>query len=146
MSNKKTEYFNKKARHDYEISESYEAGIVLTGKEIKTIRGGRLDITSSYVKIINGELFWLGAMINQEEGDRQRTRKLLVHKTEINRMFGKTQEKGLTLIPLKLYLKHGKAKLEVGIGRGLKKYDKREKIKKRDIERETSHNSKLQIQ
>lgn len=134
--NKKIEFYNKKARFDYEILDSHEAGIVLTGDEIKTIRSGRVDLTSSYVKIINGELFWLGGNINSEGGDRQRTRKLLMHKSEIDKLYGKSVEKGLSLLPLKLYLARGKAKMEVGVGKGMKKYDKRAKIKDRDIERE----------
>lgn len=129
----KKEFFNKKARHDYEIIDSMEAGIVLTGDEIKVIRQGRVDMTSSYVKILNGEVFWIGAVFNLLQGERQRTRKLLLHKDQIDKLIGKVQEKGLTLIPLKLYLARGKAKLEIGLGRGLKKFDKRE-IEKRKTE------------
>ena len=138
-SEKKREFYNNKARFDYQVLDSFEAGIVLTGPEIKCIREGRIDITTSYVKLMNGELFWLGANFNLESGDKQRTRKLLVHKEEIDRLIGKTEEKGNALLPLKLYLKRGRAKLEVGLGRGMKKYDKRQKIKERDIERDTIH-------
>lgn len=138
----KKEFFNKKARHDYEISDTLEAGIVLTGSEIKVIRQGRIDISTSYVKILNAELFWLGASFNMELGDRQRTKKLLVHQSELKHLLGKTQEKGMTIIPLKLYIKRGKAKLEIGLGKGLKKYDVREKLKKRDQERDIAERIK----
>jgi SsrA-binding protein len=130
------EFFNKKARFDYEILDSFEAGIVLTGEEIKAIRAGKVDMTGSYAKLLNNEVFWLGAVFNLETGDRQRTRKLLLHKDQIKKLIGKTQEQGLSLLPLKVYLTRGKAKLELGIGKGMKKYDKREKLKKKDLERE----------
>lgn len=128
---------NKKAFFDYQILENYEAGIVLTGNEIKAIREGRINITGSYVKLINGEVYWLGGDFNIPE-DNQRTRKLLLHEDEIKRLAGKSSEDGLTIIPLKLYLKRGKAKLEIGVGKGLKKYDKRDKLKKRDTDREAA--------
>lgn len=138
----KKEFFNKKARFDYDIADSFEAGIVLTGLEIKAIRNGRIDLSTSYVKVLNGEVFWIGANFNIEEGDRQRTRKLLLHKEQIEKLIGKTQEKGLTLLPLKLYLTRGKAKLEVGLGKGMKRYEKRDKMKKRDIERDLAQGAK----
>lgn len=133
--NKKVEFFNKKARFDYSIQESLEAGIVLTGDEIKEIRNGRVNMTTSYVKILNEEAFWIGGIIHVKAGDPQRTRKLLLHRSQIEKLIGKTAEKGLTLIPLKLYLTRGKAKLEVGIGKGMKKYEKRAVIKARDEQR-----------
>jgi len=129
---------NKKAYFDYDILETIEAGIVLMGLEIKAIRSGRINISGSYVKIMNGEAFWLGGELNVLEGDRQRTRKLLLHQKEMKRLMGKSQEEGLTILPLKIYLRRGRAKLLIGIGKGLKKYDKREKIKKRDTEREAA--------
>lgn len=132
----KKEFFNRSARHEYKIEDSMEVGIVLTGDEIKAIRSGRIDMSSSYARVVSGEVFWLGGAINIDSGERQRTRKLLLHRSQIQKLIGKTQEKGMSLIPLKLYLVRGKAKLELGIGRGMKKYEKREKIKKRDIERE----------
>lgn len=135
-------FYNKKARFDYNILDSIEVGVVLTGEEIKAIRKGRVDMSSSYAKILNGEVFWLGGNINIESGDRQRTRKLLLHMKEIEKIAGKTTEQGLTLIPIKLYFKKGKIKLELGIGRGMKKYEKREVIKKRDQEREIEINFK----
>jgi len=131
-------YLNKKARFDYVIEDSFEAGIVLTGEEIKGIRAGRINMTSSYVKIIGGELFWLGGDIKVLNGENQRTRKLLVKKSQIKKLIGKTSEKGLTLLALKLYITRGKAKLEVGIGRGKQKRDKREEIKKKDVIRDQS--------
>lgn len=132
----KKEFLNKKARFDYDISDTFEAGVVLTGDEIKTIRAGRIDMTSSYAKIINGEAYWLGGNFNSDSGERQRTRKLLLHKEQIKRLIGKTAEQGYTLIPIKLYLTRGKAKIELGIGRGKKEYEKRDTIKKREQQRE----------
>jgi len=137
-SGKKKEFFNKKARHEYSITDSLEAGIVLNGLEIKAIRNGRVDMTSSYAKILNDEVFWLGGSINVETGDRQRTRKLLLKKEQIKKLIGKTAEKGMTLIPLKLYISKGKAKLELGVGRGMKMYEKRAVMKERDIEKNIS--------
>jgi len=142
-ASKKKEFFNKKARHEYAIDNSFEAGIVLNGLEIKAIRNGRVDMTSSYAKIIGGEVFWLGANINVEEGDRQRTRKLLLKKAEIKKLIGKTAEKGLSLIPIKLYLTRGKAKLELGVGRGKKIYEKRAALKERDIIRDARSSLKV---
>jgi len=127
---------NKKAHFDYQILDSIEAGIALVGLEIKALRAKKVSITGSYVKIINGEVFWLGGNFDVVDGDRQRTRKLLLHSTEIGKLIGKSAEKGLTLVPLKLYMKRGRAKLEVGICKGLKKYDKREVMKKKDLERD----------
>ena len=136
VSVKSKEFFNKKARHEYSISDSFEAGIVLTGLEIKAIRNGRIDMSSSYAKIINGEVFWLGGNINVDSGETQRTRKLLLKKEQIRKLIGKTAEQGITLIPIKLYLSRGKAKLELGIGRGMKKYEKRALLKEKDIRRD----------
>ena len=133
---KKTEFFNRKARHDYEVLESLEVGIELTGSEIKAIRSGRINITNSYAKVMNGEVWWLGGEIRTEGGDATRTRRLLLHKIQIKRLIGQSAEKGLALLPLKLYLKSGKAKIELGVAKGLKKYDKRELLKKKDQEKE----------
>ncbi|PIS07741.1 SsrA-binding protein [Candidatus Berkelbacteria bacterium CG10_big_fil_rev_8_21_14_0_10_43_13] len=127
---------NKKAYFDYQILDSIEAGIALVGLEIKALRAKKVSITGSYVKIINGEVFWLGGNFDVLDGDRQRTRKLLLHSAEIDKLIGKSQEKGLALVPLKLYMKRGRAKLEVGICKGLKKYDKREVMKKKDLDRD----------
>ena len=131
---------NEKAHFDYRILETLEAGLVLAGHEVKSIRAGKCSIKGSYVKIMNGEAWLLGATVSPYQSgnvppdyDQQRSRKLLLKKKELNYLMGKSQEKGLTLIPVKLYNKNGLIKLEVGIGQGKKKADKREKI----IERET---------
>lgn len=131
---------NKKAFHDYAIIDTLEAGVVLTGDEIKAIRGKRVNITGSYAKIIGGEIYWLGGNFNILDGSR--TKKLLLHKSEIKKLIGKLEEKGYALIPLKLYLKRGRAKLELGLGKGLKKEDKREILKKKDQQREAERKIK----
>lgn len=137
----KPEIYNKKARFDYNIAESFEAGIALTGEEIKAIRAGRVSLANSYAKILNGEIFWLGGnFIGTSQPDR--TKKLLFHKEQIKRLIGKVSEEGMALIPIKLYLKNGRAKMELGLGRGKKKYDKRETIKRRDQEREVERGVK----
>lgn len=135
--------YNKKACFDYEILESLEAGIVLTGDEIKAIRAKRVNLAGSYVRIITGEVFWVGGLINVYSGDTQRTRKLLLKKDQISKLIGKSAEQGLSLIPLKLYLTRGRAKLELGVGRGLKKHDKRQKLKEKDIARDSEQQIKL---
>ena len=129
---------NKKASFDYQFLESLETGLVLTGEEIKAIRANKVNLSGSHIKIIGGEAFWVGGIINVVIGDQQRTRKLLMHKEEIERISGKSEEKGLTIIPKKIYLKHGKAKLEIALSRGKKLHDKREIIKKRDLDLEAA--------
>lgn len=136
---------NKKANHDYFIEETYETGIVLQGTEIKSLRAGRANMKDSYAKVQNGEVFLHNMHISPyEQGNRYnhdplRTRKLLLHKREISKLIGFTKETGYTLVPLKIYLKNGYAKLLLGLGKGKKQYDKREDLKqkeaKRDIER-----------
>lgn len=132
---------NKKARHDYFILEEYEAGIVLKGTEVKSVRQGKVSIKESYCQINNAEVFIFGMHISPyEQGniynvDPLRTRKLLLNKKEILKLIGKTKEKGLTLVPLKVYLKYGLVKLEIGLAKGKKIYDKRETIAKKDAER-----------
>lgn len=133
---------NPKAGFDYEILETLEAGMVLFGHEVKSIKTGKASIKGSYVKILDGEPFLIGAVIAPYQPantpanyDPQRTRKLLLSKKQIATLAGTTQTHGLTLIPLKLYDKNGKIKLLVGIARGKKKYDKRETIKLKDIQR-----------
>lgn len=140
---------NKKAYHDYFVEETYEAGIVLTGTEIKSVRLGKVSIKESYAKIDNAELILLGMNISPyEKGNRfnvdpLRPRKLLLHKQEIRKLIGYTKEKGLTIIPLKMYINEkGKAKIEIGICRGKKNYDKRESIKEKDIKREIDRKMK----
>ncbi len=140
---------NKKAYHDYFIEDSYETGIVLTGTEIKSVREGKVSIKESYAKIVNGEVIVMGMNISPyEQGNRYnvdplRDRKLLMHKQEIRKLIGKLKESGLTLIPLKLYLNEdGRAKLELGLARGKKNYDKRESIAQRDAKRDIDRRMK----
>lgn len=136
------EILNRRAKYDYEIEETYEAGIVLTGTEIKSIRQGKVNLKDSYVIIRNEELFLLNTHISSyEKGnifnhDEDRTRKLLMHKKEIKKLSNAVELSGYTIIPLKIYFKNSKAKVEIAIARGKKNYDKRETIKNRDIERE----------
>ncbi|MEE0515461.1 MAG: SsrA-binding protein SmpB [Emergencia sp.] len=137
---------NKKARHDYFIEEVYEAGIVLTGTEIKSIRAGKVSIKESYAKVENGEMIVYGMNISPyEQGNRfnvdpLRPRKLLLHKQEIRKLIGYTTQKGLTLIPLNLYINEdGRAKMELAVARGKKNYDKRETIAKKDAARKMEH-------
>ena len=135
------EIINRKARHDYFVEESYEAGIELTGTEIKSIREGSANIKDSYGIVKNHEVFLLNMFISHyKEGNifnhsETRTRKLLLHKKEIKKIEEKIELQGFTLIPLKIYFKNNKAKVELGICRGKKNYDKREAIKERDIKR-----------
>lgn len=140
---------NKKARHDYFIEDTYEAGIVLTGTEIKSVRQGKVSIKESYAKIINGELILMGMNISPyEQGNRfnvdpLRPRKLLLHKQEIRKLIGYTTMKGLTLVPLSMYInEEGRAKVEVAVARGKKNYDKRDDIAKRDAKREMDRKMK----
>ncbi|MFO1444568.1 SsrA-binding protein SmpB [Bacillus sp. Bva_UNVM-123] len=133
---------NKKAYHDYSIEETYEAGIVLQGTEIKSIRAGRVNLKDSYARIDKGEVFLIGMHISPyEQGNRYnhdplRTRKLLLHNKEISKLIGETKEAGYALVPLKLYLKNGYAKVLIGLAKGKKKYDKREDLKKKEAKRE----------
>lgn len=140
--NRKLVANNKKARHDYFIEEVYEAGIVLTGTEIKSVRAGKVSIKESYAKIENGEMIVYGMNISPyEQGNRfnvdpLRPRKLLLHKQEIRKLIGYTTLKGLTLVPLTVYINEdGRAKMEIAVARGKKLYDKRDDIAKRDAER-----------
>lgn len=142
------EILNRKARYDYELLDKYEAGIVLTGTEIKSLRNGSANLKDSYAIIKNGEAFLLNMHIseykqgNQFNHDETRTRKLLLHKNEIKKINDKISIKGLTLVPVKLYFKEGKAKIELAIARGKHTYDKKETIKQRDIEREVKKSLK----
>ena len=133
---------NKKARHDYHIIEVIEAGMVLLGTEVKSLREGRANLKDSYARIRDGELYLVQAHISPyshasyDNHDPERVRKLLVHKRELKRLTGKTQEKGLTLVPLKIYFKDGKAKIELALASGKKRYDKRETLKRQTQKRE----------
>lgn len=136
------EILNRKARYDYEIEDTYEAGIVLTGTEIKSIRQGKANIKDSYAIIRNDELYLLNTHISlYDEGNRfnheeNRTRKLLMHKREILKLKNKLEIEGYTLIPLKIYFVRGRAKVEIGVCKGKKNYNKKDTIKERDIKRE----------
>ena len=133
---------NRKARHDYHIQESFEAGVVLKGSEIKSIRAGRVNLSDAYARPENGELWLYNSHIASYDAASYNThepkspRKLLLHRKEIDDLAGKVTQKGLTLVPLKLYIKHGIAKIELGVAKGKKLYDKRETIARRDAERE----------
>lgn len=133
---------NRRARHDYEILARYEAGIVLTGSEIKSVRAHNVQLLGSYARIKGSEVWLQDAHIapyanaGYSPHDPTRDRKLLLHKKEIGKINELLGERGLTLIPLSMYFKRGKAKVELGVGRGLKRYDKREKLKERDQQRD----------
>ncbi len=133
---------NKKAYHDYFIDETFEAGISLVGTEVKSLRQGKCSIKESYIDIVNGEAIIYGMNISPyEKGnifnkDPLRPRKLLLHRQELNKLFGVVQQKGFTIVPLKVYFKGSLAKIEIGIARGKKQYDKRADIAKRDAKRD----------
>jgi SsrA-binding protein len=139
---------NRRARHDYAIEDTLEAGLVLTGTEIKSIRAGRANLAEAYARIERGEAWLIGAHIAPyEQGNRNnheptRTRKLLLHRDQIAELVGKTQAKGFTLVPLRLYIRNGMAKLELGIARGKKAHDKRRSIAERDMRRELEREGK----
>lgn len=135
--------YNKLAKRDYEILETLEAGLVLTGQEVKSVRAKQMKLQGAYVTLARGEPWLVGALIplwrtagGLKDYDPARSRKLLLHKRETSYLIGKSDVKGLTLIPLRVYTRGSKLKLEFGIGRGRKQYEKREIIKKRDIDRE----------
>lgn len=142
MSEDRTITVNRRARYDYEVMESVEAGLVLTGTEIKAIREGRVNLSDSYGKPENGEMWLVNLHIAQysagsrENHDPTRRRKLLLRKDQITRLTKMVSERGLTLVPLRLYIKKHYAKVELGLGRGRKRYDKRRAIVERDRERE----------
>ena len=142
---------NKKAYHDYFIDETYEAGVALHGTEVKSMRMGKCSIKESFIRIENGEVFVYGMHVSPyEKGnifnkDPLRVKKLLMHKYEINKLAGKTAEKGYTLVPLQVYFKDGKVKVEVGLARGKKLYDKRQDIAKKDQRREAEREYKQTV-
>ena len=133
---------NRRARHEYSILETYEAGLALRGTEVKSLRAGLVNFKDSYATVRNGEVWLLGCHINpyshgtDANHDPERDRKLLLHAKEISRLSGKVAERGLTLIPLKLYFKSGRAKVELGLGRGKKLHDKRSTLREREVKRE----------
>ena len=133
---------NKQARRNFFIDDTYEAGMVLVGTEVKALREGRANLTDSYAAVKNDELFLHDMHIspyshgNRSNHEPRRTRKLLLHKRELRKIHGKTKERGLTIVPLKVYFKKGKAKVEIGLAKGKKLYDKREDMKQRDDKRD----------
>ena len=143
---------NRKAFHEYFISDTFEAGLVLVGSEIKSIRAGRVSLQDGYVSFEQGEAWLLNVHIAQydpasrQNHDPKRRRKLLLHRREINRLAGKVQEKGFTIIPTRLYLKGGRAKVEIGLAKGKRLYDKREAIAKRDSQRQVDRALKEQYE
>ena len=140
---------NKKAYHDYFILETYEAGIALHGTEVKSLRMGKCSIKEAFIRVENEEVFIYGMHISPyEKGnifnkDPLRVRKLLLHKYEIRKLLGKTKEKGMTLVPLKVYLKDSLVKVEIGLAKGKKLYDKRQDIAKKDQQREAQRDFKV---
>jgi SsrA-binding protein len=145
LAQDKTIAVNRRARHDYSIEDSYEAGLVLTGGEIKSVRAGKVALADSYARPEGSELWLEGVHIapyepaSYDNPDPKRRRKLLLHRGELNRLIGKTQEKGLTLIPLRVYLRNGRAKVQLGLARGRRQYDKRRAIAERDMQRDKEH-------
>lgn len=133
---------NRRASHEYQIDETYEAGLVLVGTEVKALREGKANLNDAYARVKDGEVYLLNLHISpygkaaRDNHEPTRTRKLLLHRHEIERLRGKTQEKGLTLIPLRMYWKNGRAKVLLGLGRGKKLFDKRADAKKADVKRE----------
>ena len=140
---------NRKAYHDYHIQENIEAGIVLKGSEIKSVRAGKVNLSDAYAKPENDELWLYNSHIASYDAasynthEPTRPRKLLLHRKEIDNLIGKVVQKGLTVVPLKLYIKHGVAKVELGVAKGKKVYDKRETIARRHAEREMDRAMKL---
>ena len=147
----KTVAVNRRARHEYAVEETLEAGIALTGTEIKSIRAGRVNLAEAYARIEKGEAWLIGAHIAPyEQGNRNnheptRTRKLLLHRDQISELIGRTQAKGFTLVPLKLYIRNGMAKLEIGVAKGKKEHDKRRTIAERDARRELERSTKERV-
>ena len=134
---------NKKFRHEYEVLEKFEAGLLLTGQEVKAVRGNTMGLNGAYVTIARGGMWLVGGHIPRypqagplPEYDPDRTRRLLLHKREINKLAGKMEQKGLTLVPISVYTKGSKIKLEFGLARGKKTFEKRETLKKRDLDRD----------
>jgi SsrA-binding protein len=139
---------NRQARHNYFIDETYEAGLILLGSEVKSLRDGKANLVDGYAQIRNGEAFLLNTHISPYAGANQfnheptRMRKLLLHAREIERLTGKTKERGLTLVPLKIYFKNGRAKVELGLARGKKLYDKRDTLRRKVAQREVERSLK----
>jgi SsrA-binding protein len=147
----KTVAVNRRARHEYAVDETLEAGLVLSGTEIKSIRAGRVNLAEAYARIEHGEAWLIGAHIAlYEQGNRNnheptRVRKLLLHRDQIAELIGRTQAKGYTLVPLKLYIRNGMAKLELGVARGKQAHDKRRTIAERDMRRDLERSTKERV-
>ena len=147
-TNQKNIAVNRRARREYFIDESFEAGMVLLGSEVKSLRDGRANLADSYARVDKGQVFLVNSHIspypaaNMFNHEPTRPRKLLLHKREISRLMGKVKERGLTLIPLKLYFKDGRAKVELGLARGKKLYDKRATVKEKMVRREMERSMK----
>lgn len=139
---------NRKARHDYYILETFEAGIALLGTEVKPLKAGQIQLKDSYVEFLNGEMYLIHAHISTytassyNNHEPERKRKLLMKKSEIDKLYAKVKEKGLSIVPLKVYLKKGFAKVEIAFVKGKKAHDKRDSIKQRDVDRELSKASR----
>src|SRR6187401_1566562 len=144
MADETTVALNRRARHDFTIDETFEAGIVLTGTEIKSLRAGKANLSSSYARVERGEAWLIGADIAPFEGgnrynhEPKRNRKLLLHRAQIDELMGRAKAKGQTIVPLKLYITRGKAKIELGLARGKQLHDKRRDIADRDSKRDVA--------
>ncbi len=145
MDNEKVICYNKKVAHDYDLHEIYQAGIVLKGPEVKSLRLGKVSLVDSYAKVKKGEVFLYNMHIgpypytHHTHLDPRRPRKLLLHKKEIKRLIGKTEERGFTLIPVRLYFKNGWVKVDIALAKGKRKVDKRREIKERELKREMEY-------
>lgn len=139
---------NKKAKHEYTLEDTIEAGMVLLGPEVKSLRDGRANLTDSYARVVNGEVYLYNFHISPypfapvKELDPLRPKKLLLHKREIKRLIGKTEQKGYTLIPIKVYFKRGKAKVEIALAKGKTKYDRRRELREKEAKREMEQSRK----
>ncbi len=144
MSGDGTIALNRRARHEYFIDETFEAGLVLTGTEIKSVRANKVNLGDSYARVENGEAWLIGAHIapwetgNRDNHEPKRTRKLLLHRSEIDEILGRARQKGQTIVPLRLYISRGRAKVELGLARGKQLHDKRRDIAERDAKREVA--------
>ncbi|MHB8398306.1 MAG: SsrA-binding protein SmpB [Candidatus Limnocylindrales bacterium] len=144
MSGDATIAVNRRARHEYHIDETFEAGIVLTGTEIKSIRANKVNLSDAYARVERGEAWLIGAHIapwdtaSRDNHEAKRNRKLLLHRSEIDEIMGRAKQKGQTIIPLRIYLSRGRAKIELGLGRGKQLHDKRRDIAERDAKREVA--------
>ncbi|MHB8458732.1 MAG: SsrA-binding protein SmpB [Candidatus Limnocylindrales bacterium] len=144
MSGDGTIAVNRRARHDYHIDETFEAGLVLTGTEIKSVRANKVNLAGAYARVEGGEAWLIGAHIapyeqaSRDNHEPRRTRKLLLHRSEIDEIVGRARQKGQTIVPLRLYISRGRAKLELGLARGKQLYDKRRDIAERDAKREVA--------